>query len=196
MLSPAVVPVPDPGQDVPRPHHRDPWIAAGLAVLAVLTAGAILLYRSAPQSAAEVRGATWVAVAPDAFTPRISRARERVSAALRAGAAGDTAGALARYAEAEEEALLARGRAGDSAQVAASTELWAAAALDRAQLMLAAGARPWYRGDDNQRLAEALAVVRRVAGAPVSAAARQRADALGGRIARELRTGPLEWLPR
>jgi hypothetical protein len=175
---------------------RDPWVIPGLALLAVLTVLALLLYRSAPQSAAEVSRATWVSVAPDAFTPRMARARERVSAALRARAAGDTAGALARYAEAEEEALSARERAGDSTRVAAATELWAGAALDRAELMLAAGARPWYRGDDEQLLREAMAVVQGVRSAPTSPGARQRADALAARIERQLRTGPLEWLPR
>jgi len=166
----------------------------------VLLAGLSLLvlffYVGQPQSTAEVRGRAWVALSPDAFTPRISRARERVKSALDAAAAGDTAAAIARYAEGEEEALTAQQRAGTPQQAATATELWAGIALDRAGMMLAAGATPWYRGDDEQLLAEALATVQRVAAAPVSPAAKQRAAALDQRIQRQLRPAPLEWLPR
>ena len=186
-------PTPNPA---PAREARDPLVIGGLALLAALTVGALLLYRGAPQSAAEVRGAAWVAVAPDAFTPRITRARERTRAAQQARAAGDTAAALARYAEAEAEALTARERAADSTQVAAATELWASSALDRAELMLASGATPWYRGDNDQLLNEALAAVRRVQAVPTAPATRQRAVTLAARIERQLRTGPLEWLPR
>jgi hypothetical protein len=143
-----------------------------------------------------VRGSAWVAVSPDAFTPRVARARERVRAALQARAAGDTAGAIARYAEAEEEAWTARERAADSTQAATATELWAGSTLDRAELMLAAGAVPWYRGDNEQLLREAQAAVKRAQSVPTAPATRQRAAALAARIERELRPGPLEWLPR
>jgi hypothetical protein len=175
---------------------RDPWVRPGLALLAVLTAAAALLYGSAPQSAAEVGGRTWVALAPDAFTPRVTRARERVQAALRAAAAGDTAGAIARYAEAEAEAWTARSNAGDPAQAATATELWAGATLDRAELMLGAGAAPWYRGDNNQLLQEARAAVHRVQSVPTTPATRQRTAQVMARIDRQLRPGPLEWIPR
>ena len=184
-----------PSPSVPPGTLRDPWVLPGLVLLAALTVAAALLYRGAPQSAGEVRSAAWVSVAPDAVTPRIGRARERLAAALRARAAGDTAGALARYAEAEEEALSAQSRAQDPARAAEAGELWAGVALDRAELLLTLGGRPWYRGDDDQRLNEALALARRVQAAPVSAQTRQRAQALAGRIDRQLRTGPLEWLP-
>jgi hypothetical protein len=182
----------------PAPPHglRDPWVIPGLALLAVLTAAAILIYRGAPQSAAEVGGRTWVAIAPDAFTPRVSRARERVQSALRAAAAGDTAGAIARFAEAEAEAWTARENAGDSVQAATATELWASATLDRAQLMLRAGAAPWYRGDNTQLLREALAAVQRVRSVPTTVATRTRANAVVAQIERQLRPGPLEWIPR
>jgi hypothetical protein len=180
----------------PRAGLRDPWVLPGLALLAVLTVAVVLLYRGAPQSAAEVGGRTWVALAPDAFTPRVSRARERVQAALRAAAAGDTAGAIARFAEAEAEAWTARENAGDSAQAATATELWGGATLDRAELMLRAGAAPWYRGDNTQLLREALAAVQRVQGVPTSVATRTRAGAVAARIERQLRPGPLEWIPR
>ncbi|HEX8390755.1 MAG TPA: hypothetical protein VF665_00240 [Longimicrobium sp.] len=185
----------------PRPRWsdglRDPWIIPGLVLLAAMTGLALFLYAGQPQTAAEVGGRAWVALAPDAYTPRISRARERVSAALAAASAGDTAAALARYAEAEEQALDARRNAGtDAARLAESTEMWAGIALDRAGMMLASGASPWYRADDKQRLNDALAVAERVRAAPVSAATRGRADGLTARIRRQLRPGPLEWIPR
>lgn len=179
----------------PRSGLRDPWVLPGLALLGVLTVFAVLLYASQPQSAGEVGGRALVALAPDAYTPRVSRARERVKAALDAAARGDTAAAIARYAEAEEEALTARERAGTPERTAEATELWAGIALDRAGLMLGAGATPWYRGDDNQMLRDAAAIVQQVRTAPVSAPTKQRAEALAQRIERQLRPGPLEWVP-
>jgi hypothetical protein len=175
---------------------RDPYVIPGLILLAVLTVLAILLYRAAPQSAAEVGSTAMVAVRPDAFTPRVSRARERVDAAQRARAAGDTAGAIARYAEAEEEALSARERAGDSTQVRTATELWANVVLDRAELMLASGTRPWWRADDTQVLNEALAALQPLRQVQLTPATQRRAADLDARIRRQLRVGPLEWLPR
>jgi hypothetical protein len=61
--------------------------------------------------------------------------------------------------------------------------------------MLGAGATPWYRGDDEQLLRDASAIVQRVRTAPVSAPTKQRAEALAQRIERQLRPGPLEWVP-
>lgn len=166
----------------------------GLVLLGILTVLAILLYRASPQSAAEVGSAAVVAVRPDAFTPRVSRARERVDAAQRARAAGDTSGALARYAEAAEEALAARERAGDTTQVRTATELWANVILDRAELMLASGARPWYRADDTQVLNESLATLQPLRQVRLAPATQRRAADIDARIRRQLRTGPLEWL--
>ncbi|WP_420124786.1 hypothetical protein [Longimicrobium sp.] len=179
-----------------RSALRDPWVIPGLALLAALTVLVILIYASQPQSAGEVGGRALVALAPDAYTPRISRARERVKAALDAAARGDTAAAIARYAEAEEEALTARERAGTPERTAEATELWAGIALDRAGLMLGAGTTPWYRGDDNQMLRDAAAIVQRVQTAPTATPTKQRAEALAQRIERQLRPGPLEWVPR
>ena len=187
---PAVPPSPRPSSGL-----RDRWVLPGLALLAVLTIAVLYLYASQPQSPGEVGGRAWVALAPDAYTPRVSRARERVKAGLDAAARGDTAAAIARYAEAEEEALTARERAGTPERTAEATELWAGIALDRAGLMTASGATPWYRGDNEQMLRDAQAVVQRVRSAPVSAPTRQRADALARRIERQLRPGPLEWVP-
>lgn len=193
---------PHPPQEpaVPHPQRftaglRDPWVRPGLALLFILTPLVVFFYANQPQSASEVGGRAWVALSPDAYTPRVSRARERVKAGQDAAAAGDTAAAIARYAEAEEEALSARLRAGTPERAAEAAELWGGIALDRAGLMLGAGATPWYRGDDDQMLRDALAIAQRVRAAPVSAATKQRAAALAERIERQLRTGPLEWIP-
>ncbi|MFL5383374.1 MAG: hypothetical protein ACJ8GN_12725 [Longimicrobiaceae bacterium] len=200
MDAPAPAPSPAPASPPSAPEARsglrDPWVLPGLGLLLVGTVLAVLLYRAAPQSAAEVRTGALVAVAPDAFTPHLSRARERVEAAQRATIGGDTAGAIARLAEGEEEALAARQRASDTTQTRTATELWANVVLDRAELMLASGARPWYRADNDQVLTEALAAVRRAQEAPLSPAARARAAALDEKIRRQLRPGPLELLPR
>jgi hypothetical protein len=175
---------------------REPWVRPGLLFLAVATVAWVWLYAVAPQSAGELRDQAWVAVAPDAVTPPLARARERLSAAGRALAAGDTAAALARYAEAESEAWSARQSAGAAPSGAAATEVWAGAVLDRAALLLASGARPWYRGDDDTLLREAQSAVSRVRGVPTSPETRRRADELTALIQQQLRPGPLEWLPR
>jgi hypothetical protein len=184
------------GTPVAARELRDPWVRPGIAVLVLLTAGWIWVYVAAPQSARELTDRTWVAVAPDAVTPPLARARERLSAATRALATGDTAAALARYAEAEAEAWSARARAGGSPAGAAATEVWAGAVLDRAELLLGSGARPWYRGDDETLLREALSAVLRVQTVQTAPQTAQRATGLAELIRRKLRPGPLEWLPR
>ena len=175
---------------------RDPWVAAGLALLALLTIGVVLLYRSAPQSVAEARSRTLVAVRPSAFEPRFARAEERARAARAAVAAGDTAAAVREYVVAAEEAWNARGLAEDDAERGRATDLWAGAVLDRAGIMLQAASSPWWRRDDNPVLQQALTSVERVQSVPTSPAVRQRADRLAADLRTKLRPGPLEWLPR
>ena len=170
-------------------------VIGGLALLGVGTVLAALLYSTAPQTAAEIGSKALVVVAPDAYTPHLTRARERVAAAQQALASGDTAAALARYAEAEQEAVTARDRGAAGEQKTTATELWGSAVLDRAELMLASGSRPWYKADDDTVLNEALKAVQGVEEAPVSAATKSRATALDARIRQALRPGPLEWLP-
>jgi hypothetical protein len=62
--------------------------------------------------------------------------------------------------------------------------------------MLASGAGPWYQMDNDQVLKEALTAVNRAQEAPLAPATKARAAALDERIRRQLRPGPLEWLPR
>jgi hypothetical protein len=175
---------------------RDPWVGGGLALLALLTAGTVLLYRGEPQTVAEARTGAMVAVRPSAFAPRIAAAGERARAAQAASASGDTVAALREYAAAAEQAWSARGFASDPAETSAATEMWADAVLDRSALMLAAASSAWWRRDDDAALQDALAHVERVLAVPTSPAARQRAQALAEAIRAKLRPGPLEWLPR
>lgn len=178
------------------PALRDPWVAGGVALLTLLSAGVVLLYRGAPQSVAEARSRGWVAVSPDAYTPRVNRAEERLRAAEGALARGDTAAALAAYEAAAGEALTAAEHAPGEAERGAAAELWARAVLGRAALMLEAAGAPWWRPDDDELLRAALAAVERVAASPATPATRARAEELAGAIRRKLRPGPLEWLPR
>jgi hypothetical protein len=175
---------------------RDPWVGGGLALLALLTVGALLLYRSAPQSVAEARTRTLVAVRPSAFQPRIARAEERERAAAAALASGDTAAAAREYTAAAEAAWSARELASDSAESGVATEVWARAILDRSALLLTAASSPWWRRDDDATLREALAAVERVLAVSTSPATRQRAEALASDLRTKLRPGPLEWIPR
>ncbi|HET6230326.1 MAG TPA: hypothetical protein VFE05_09685 [Longimicrobiaceae bacterium] len=172
-----------------------PWVRPGLALLAVLTLASILLYAKAPQSTAEAGSRAWITLSPDAYTPRMSRARERQVAAQQALARGDTAAAVTGYAQAAEEARIARGNTADSAQASAATELWATMTLDRASLLLASGAAPWWHADNDALLREALASAERVRAVPTQPAIRARAGALAAEARRRLRAGPLEWIP-
>jgi hypothetical protein len=175
---------------------RDPWVGGGLALLALLTVGTVLLYRGEPQSVAEARTGAMVAVRPSAFAPRIARAQELARAADAAALSGDTVGAMREYAAAAEQAWAARGFAEAPTETSAATEAWADAVLDRSALMLASASAPWWRRDDDAALQDALAQVERVVAVPTSPAARQRARALAEAIRAKLRPGPLEWLPR
>jgi len=176
--------------------RRDPWVAGGVVLLALLTLGAVLLYRSGPQSVAEARSRSWVAVRPDAFGPRVGRAEERLGAAASSLQAGDTAAAMSAYASAAEAATAARDHAETDAQRGAATELWARAVLDRAALMLRAADTPWWRRDNDPLLQEALTEVERVVATPTAPATRVRAGEMAEALRRKLRPGPLEWLPR
>lgn len=178
------------------PEARDPWVLGGLALLALLSLGAILLYRSAPQSLEEARTRTWVAAQPDAFSPQLRRAEERLRAAADAREAGSDSAAVVALAAAAEHARAARDLAReDTVRTAAATEVWAEAMLQRAELLLQLGTGRGLRRDDNATLSEALSLTEQVLAVPVRPATRERAEELRTAIARRLRFGPLEWLP-
>lgn len=177
------------------PRHRfttDPWTAAGLALLALLTVGTAALYRVAPQSVAQVRTRAWVAARPNAYEPRMSRARDRLQAA--AEATSDSAAASA-FASAAENAWRARGVAEGEAEAEAATALWAQALLGWAERLREAGTGTGLRPDDEETLRQALSLVERVRSVPTPPAVTREAESLHDRIRRQLRVGPLEWLP-
>lgn len=175
-----------------RSDLRDPVFAGGLALLAVLSVLALLLYRNAPASVEEARTRAWSSVRPGAFAPQIARARERLEAGSEA--TSDSI-AIAAYEEAREAAASAWELAAVHEQTAAAVELWAEATLGSAEVLLRRGTAGALGVDDNELLRQALRHAEEVVAAPVEPAIEQRAIELRGRIERQLRPGPLEWLP-
>ncbi|MBA2243385.1 MAG: hypothetical protein H0W11_00375 [Gemmatimonadetes bacterium] len=176
-------------------EYRDPWVLGGLGLLLVLSLGAIQLYRSSPQSLAEARTRSLVAARPDAFTPNLQRAEERLQAAAAAREVGSDSAADVAYAMAAEHAWRARSAAPDEAAISAATEFWAEAMLQRAQLLQEAGTGRGLRRDDNAILRDALALAEQVLAVPTSPETRERAEEVQAAITRQLRFGPLQWLP-
>ena len=165
--------------------RNDPWALAGLALLALLTLGVVALYRAAPQSLEQARTGALVAARPDAFDPRLARAEERLRGAGEAADRGEDSVAVGAYAEAAEHAAAAR----------AATEVWAGALLGWAEVLRRRGTGQGIRPDDEATLREALALVDRVLAGSPSPGLRGRAEAARDEIRRQLRIGPLEWLP-
>lgn len=181
-------------QEIPEPG-RDPWLIGGLVLLAVLSVGALQLYRSAPQTLADAGTRGLVAVRPSAFGPRLRRAEERFTTAEAAREARQDSVAMVNFGAAAEQAWTARGFADSPADSSAALNLWSRAVLARTELLLQAGTGPWWRRDDNERLQEALASAQRVLAEASEPDLRQRAEALRRETERRLRPGPLEWLP-
>lgn len=178
-----------------RSDTRDPLVAGGLALLALLSVLAVLLYGSAPASIDEVRTRAMSSARPGAFSPQLARAAERLDAARAAVEAGRDTAALRIYDEAREAAGAAWEIAGDDGRAGEAVEVWAAATLESAELMLEMGTASGLRPDDNEVLQRALERSAEVSSAPVDSAVQERADELSSRIERQLRPGPLEWLP-
>lgn len=174
---------------------RDPWIWGGTILLVLLSVAAVQLYRAAPRTAAEAGARAWLTVQPDAFTPRMTRAEQTLADAASLRGAGRDSAAAASYLSAAEGAWEARRHGRDAADSAAATGLWARALLDRGETLLAAGAAPWWRPDDDQILTQALASVDAVLEQQVPPETRARAERLRRELRSKLRPGPLEWLP-
>lgn len=175
--------------------QRDRWTVGGLVLLGALTVGALSLYRSAPQSAAEVGTRTWLAARPNAAAPHLALARERRAYAAAQAAAGADSVAVVADSVAAESAWRARELADDAFQRTEATTLWADATLARADLLRRRGTGAGLRRDDNDLLRRALSLVERVLAVAVPAPQRARADELRAQLNRQLRPGPLEWLP-
>ena len=175
---------------------RDPWVIGGLALLVMLSLGALQLYRSAPQTLADAGTRGLVAVRPSAFGPRMRRAEERMVTAEAARATRQDSLALVNFGAAAEQAWAARGFADTPSDSSVALNLWSRAVLGRTELLLQTGTGPWWRRDDNERLQEALTSAQRVLAESAEPEIRERADALRRETERRLRPGPLEWLPR
>lgn len=178
-----------------RSDLRDPVLAGGLALLAVLSVLAMLLYRSAPATVEEARTRALSSVRPAAFAPQLAHARERLGAARVARDAGSDSTALAAYDEAREVAGAAWELAEGDDQTSTATGIWAEATLESAEVLLRSGTGPALRPDDDELLREALRRVEEVIAAPTGPEVQERAVELRARVERQLRPGPLEWLP-
>jgi hypothetical protein len=175
---------------------RDPWVVGGLALLALLSLASVALYLGAPQSLAEAGTASWIAARPDAYGSNLSRARALVAEAGRLASAGRDSAAVAADSAAAAHAVRARDLASDGEERAAAAAVWAQAQLEGAERLRRAGTGTGLHPDDNALLRRALARVEPVIAARVGEPWRSRATELQATIERQLRTGPLEWLPR
>jgi hypothetical protein len=178
-----------------RQDLADPWVRSGLALLAALSVLTVLLYRNAPATVEEARATLWASARPDAVGPQLASAREGLERARRAADAGRDSLALLAYDEAARRAAAAWELASDDSEAAPAVALWAEAALGSAEVLLRAGTGRGLRPDDEDPLRAALERARQVIAAPVDSITRARAADLGRRIERQLRPGPLEWLP-
>lgn len=176
--------------------RRDPWVIGGLAALAVLSVLAVSVYRSAPQSVGEVGAETWLAARPNAAAPHLARARQQLDAAAAQLAAGRDSAALAADSLAAEYAWRARELSADPAEQAAAVEVWGRAVLQWAEILQRRGTGAGLRPDDNDTLRRALQLAERAAAAPLPPALSARAEQLTAELQRQLRPGPLEWLPQ
>lgn len=174
---------------------RDPWVRGGVALLAVLSVLSVMLYRSAPGSLGEARARVLSSALPNAFGPQLAQARERLSAGRSETKAGRDSTALLAFEEAIRAAGAAWELAGDERQAGTAIAVWAEANVESAATLLRMGTGAGLRPDDDEVLEAALARVRAVVAAPVDSAGQERAMELQRRIQRQLRTGPLEWLP-
>lgn len=165
-------------------------------LLGVLSLGAVLVYRSAPQSVAEVRTEGLLAARPNAYGPNMARARERLETARREATARGDSVAAELDSVAADHAWRAGEIASSPEERDAALRLWAEAMLERAQRLHRLGTGSGLRRDDNELLNRSLQLVQRVLSTAPPAEIQLRADSLRREVERQLRPGPLEWLPR
>lgn len=175
---------------------RDLWTIGGLALLGVLTALVLLLYRSAPQSVSEASTESWLAARPNAVAPHLARARERLAYAGSQRAVGNDSLALVADSVAAESAWRARSLADGQEQRAEATALWGEAVLAWAEILRVQGTGAGLRPDDDATLRRAGALVDGTLAVDLAPPLRARADSVRAEIDRQLRLGPLEWLPQ
>lgn len=185
-----------PVSEAPRRRDRDPVVLGGLLLLAVLSLGALMVYASAPRTLAEAGTGSWLAARPNAAGPHLARARERLQRAQQEASAGNDSLAAAIDSVAADHGWRAATLAETAADQREGLALWTAATLHRAEMLRIMGTGVGLRPDDDPTLRRALALVLRVDSISPDRRARARADSLRGVIERQLRPGPLEWLPR
>jgi hypothetical protein len=174
---------------------RDPWTAAGLALLLTGTAAVGAVYLAAPQSVAEAAAGAGAAARPSSYAAHRARAEERLRAGEEAAASGRDTLASAAFAQAAEAGARARDLAGAEPDRAAAVDLWARATLGQAEVLRRAGTGSALKADDNDTLRRGLALVETVLASTATGQTRVRAGTLRANIQRQLRPGPLEWLP-
>ena len=183
------------GEEARGAPRRDPVVVGGIILLAALTIGAVAIYGSQPRTFAEAGTQSWLAARPNAFGANLARARERFERALEAVEAGLDSAAIALDSVAAEHAMRAATITDDPGQQREALRLWAGATLHRAELLRIAGTGVGLRPDDDATLRRALALTLSVDSITPDPDARARADSLRLRLERQLRVGPLEWLP-
>lgn len=186
---------PDGTVSDPRPP-RDSLVVGGLLLLAALTMGGVVVYATAPRTLAEAGTGSWLAARPNAAGPHLARARERLERARQASAAGNDSVAAAIDSVAAAHAWRAATLADNAADQREGLALWAAATLHQADMLRLLGTGVGLRPDHDPTLRRALALVLSVDSISPDRQARARADSLRRVIERQLRLGPLEWLPQ
>lgn len=174
---------------------RDPWVIGGLLLLALLSIGAVLVYRSAPQTLAEAGTGSWLAATPNAAAANLARARERLERAREAAQIGQDSLAAAIDSVAASHAWRAAELATDSSSAIEAIAVWSEAQLHRAERLRILGTGVGLRLDDNETLRRAVDIVSQVDSISPDPAVRAHADSLRTVLERQLRPGPLRWLP-
>ncbi|MBW3631157.1 MAG: hypothetical protein KY464_17965, partial [Gemmatimonadetes bacterium] len=104
--------------------------------------------------------------------------------------------AIAADSAAAVSAWRARELAEDEQRGVEATTLWGEAVLGWAEILRRQGTGSGLRRDDNELLRRSRQLVDQALAVPLPAALRTRAETLRTEIDRELRLGPLEWLPQ
>lgn len=175
---------------------RDPVLIGGLLLLALLTVAAVIVYATAPRTLAEAGTGSWLAARPNAAGPHLARGRERFERARQEAAAGNDSTAAALDSVAADHGWRAATVAENAADQRAGLALWTEATLHRADVLRVMGTGVGLRPDDDPTLRRALGLTLRVDSISPDPRARARADSLRRVIERQLRPGPLEWLPQ
>lgn len=185
----------DSSESGPR-SARDGWLMGGLVLLALLSVAAILVYRSAPRTVADARTGSWLAARPNAAGAHLARGRERLERAILEAQAGNDSAAAAIDSVAADHGWRAVSLASDPAEEREALALWAEANLHRAEQLRVMGTGVGLRPDDDATLRRALQLALSVDSISPDPAIRARADSIRLMLERQLRLGPLEWLPQ